>query len=203
MSDWKGKFLLLVTLAIAPGGAIQNGWGQEAGLRFRGSVGLVSPVQDWLGDGWFNIGQTPLPHASMLYVGNGYEKSDGDTWIGDETVTVDFGRNALFAPNDSFQMKCHFVLEAMTSPTGVYRIFETCTITNGKGAFQGASGLVTSSGSFGPGMSWPGLKPDGQSWYCTAEYDGIILGVDAKGFVETFRPKSSAPLQSRSFVRRR
>lgn len=178
MYDCNGKLLLAAVLAIGSATAVQNAWGQDTGLQFRGSEAVVSPVDVWTGDGWFNIGQSPLMHAKLRYFDSVYEKSDGDAWIGTESGTVDFG------DGDQFQLACRFVLEYVTNPEGVGRILSTCSIVSGKGLFQNASGTVTDIGSWGPGMSFPGQTPDGQTWYATGEITGIILGVDPKAITD-------------------
>ncbi len=188
-----GKVLGAVALAIVLAVAVKPAWGQD-GLQFRGTEALVSPVDVWTGDGWYSIGQSPLMHAKVLIFGMAYESD----WIGTETVNIDFG------DGDELQLNCRFVLEYMTNPEGVGRILSTCSVASGKGLFQNASGTTMDTGSWGPGMCFPGQTPDGQTWYATGENTGIIFGVDPKALTEKMKKKAaSAAAQFRQTTRRR
>jgi hypothetical protein len=125
-----------------------------------------------------------------------YDKTDGDTWTGTETFTMDFG------DGDAIAWTCHYVTSNVTNPLGVSSLLETCTIGSGTGVFQNASGIITTRGSFGPGFSLFGQTLDGQTWYAAAETDGVITGLDVNTFVAKMSAKS---LRARRFpmVRRR
>ncbi len=195
MSQYK---TLLPVVVLAMGCATTRvARAEEAALRFRGSEAVVSPVDVWTGDGWYSIGESPLIHAKVQFFDVTFDKSDWDTWIGSESGVFDFG------DGDEFQVKCHFVLEYVTNPAGVSRIFSSCNIVGGKGIFQNAAGMETFTGSYGPGMAFPGQTPDGETWYCTGEEAGVILGVDPKAIADKLAGKAPNTNQFRTLRRRR
>jgi hypothetical protein len=193
MCEYNKLFSVLVlTIGCAASQVVQA---EDAALRFRGSEAVVSPVDVWTGDGWYSFGESSLLHAKLQFFDVTFEKSDGDTWIGSESGVFDFG------DGDEFQVKCRFVLEYVTNPAGVSRILSSCNIVGGKGIFQNASGLETFTGSYGPGVSFPGQTPDGQTWYCAGEEAGVILGVDPKAVADKLARRS--PTHQFRAVRRR
>jgi len=205
MSNEYCRWFQAAALTLGSFAVVHGAWAQDATLKLRGSGSLVTTDDTWSGDGWFNIGGMQLPHAKVTYTTTGYEKDEGDTMIGSEVATVQFATNDFFAPKDSFQLKCTFVLENMTNTTGVFRIFETCNVVNGTGAFANAAGLVADVGTFGPAASFANVKGDSDTWYCASEYDGVITGFDLDAFMKKVNasPKARVTLLLRNVRRPR
>jgi hypothetical protein len=184
MYDWKRKLWLAAAFAIglhvASSIAVAQ---QDVALRFRGSLGAVSPVLDSSGDGWFSIGPDAPVYATVSYTNMEYQIQDGDTPMGTETFVTDFG------DGDVIEWACRFVTENTTSPLGVSGYSDICHVATGKGIFQGASGMAVGRGAGGPGFSLYGTKLDGQTWYFIADYDGTITGVDQKALAHKLKVK--------------
>jgi hypothetical protein len=127
-----------------------------------------SPVDDWLGESWYSFGDAAPLYAYEVTVGTGYEKAEGDVWIGTEKTTVDFGNG------NTFQLITRWIAHHMNSESGVFELTEIGTIANGTGKLQKATGVFYSPGAFGPGMSG-----DGKTFLWLAPYQGTICGVDS------------------------
>ncbi len=152
MSQYK---TLLPVVVLAMGCATTRvARAEEAALRFRGSEAVVSPVDVWTGDGWYSIGESPLIHAKVQFFDVTFDKSDGDTWIGSESGVFDFG------DGDEFQVKCHFVLEYVTNPAGVSRIFSSVQYRRRQGDISERRryGDVYRLLRAGDGLSWTNAR---------------------------------------------
>ena len=57
-------------------------------------------------------------YTRELTVSTGYEKAEGDFWIGTEKTTVDFGNG------DTFQLITRWITHHMNSTSGVFEVTE-------------------------------------------------------------------------------
>jgi hypothetical protein len=131
--------------------------------------------------GDFTIGKK-VYHATILVASTSFI-DDGDTWLGTETWSFDFGRG------NTIQLMTHFVTEHMTdaaSESGVFHVIELGTFANGTGVFKHAYGSLVAQGPFGPGVTLPPnieLPPEaaGASWFWVGPSQGMICGLDDLG----------------------
>ena len=144
---------------------------------FSGTI-YAGATDTWHMVGDFTIGKK-VYHATIL-VANTSFIDDGDTWLGTETWTWDFGRG------NTVQVMTHFVTEHMTdaaSDSGVFHVIEQGTFVNGTGIFKHAYGNLLAEGPFGPGVKIPDnvtLPPEaaGASWFWVGPSQGMICSVN-------------------------
>ena len=139
-----------------------------------------------LTDTWHSVGDLTIGkkiyHATIVTATTSFI-DDGDTWLGTETWTFDFGRG------NTIQLMTHFVAEHITdaaSEYGVFHVIELGAFANGTGVFKHAHGSLFAEGPFGPGVTIPEnitLPPEaaGASWYWVGPSQGMICGVDNFG----------------------
>lgn len=187
----KSGFLLAAGLALgALFVSVPEARGQDSCVAFATSLHAYSPVDAWIGEAWWAFGPAAPVYARELTTGTGYEKSDGDVWIGTEETTVDFGNG------DTFQLVTRWVSHHAASTTGVAEVTEIGTITKGTGKFSNVSGVFFSPGTFGPGMSG-----DQTTWLWLGSRQGTICGLSAATTANT-GDKLASPMQMRTARRR-
>ena len=128
---------------------------------------------DWHAVGDITIGNK-VHQATTLVVNTSFV-DDGDTWLGTEAWTFNFGGG------NTIQLKTHFVTERMTDASGVFHVIEVGTFTNGTGVFKHGYGNLISSGPFGPNVKLPDnikLPPEAQgAWLWVGPVQGMICGM--------------------------
>jgi hypothetical protein len=114
-------------------------------------------------------------HASVTDPNTGLTDF-GDTWLGTEEATFDFGKG------DTIVLMTEFVTEHQTDSggaQGVFHVNETGYFARGTGRFKHAWGRLNLQGPFGPGVTLPkSVEPgpnDGFFWI--GQYMGTICGV--------------------------
>ena len=156
---------------------------QDSCVALSSVLHAYSPVDAWVGEAWWIFGNAPPLYTKEVTSSTGYEKQDGDVWIGTEKTTVDFGNG------DTFQLITRWISHHSNDNTGVAEVTEVGTITNGTGKFLNVSGVFFSPGTFGPGMSG-----DQNTWLWLGSRQGTICGLGSVMTANTAaRPPSRQP----------
>ena len=170
-----GRFLLMTALTLGLLLLVEfPAHAQDQCAPFSGNIYF------WLTDTWhgvadFTIG-SHIYHASVVTENTSFT-DDGDTWLGSEQWTLDFGKGNTILVNTQFVSQ-H--MNDAVSPAGVFDLTEVGTFVGGKGKFRHAYGNLLANGPFGPNVKLPDNiqpPPDAQ-WFGVVPSAGMICGME-------------------------
>jgi hypothetical protein len=129
----------------------------------------------WYGVGEFSVGKKVM-HATVTDPNTSFTDM-GDTWMGTEEATLDFGKGQRVTLMTSFVTE-HQTDAAATS--GVFHVNETGYFARGTGRLKHAWGRFNLQGPFGPGVKLPSeiVLADNDGWFWIGQYNGTICGVE-------------------------
>lgn len=181
-------FPLTAVLAVgALLGSAGDASGQSSCVALSAVNHATSPVDIWLGEGWWAFGNAAPIHAKETTGSTVYEKSDGDVWYGTEKTTVDFGNG------NTFQLTTRWL--AHHNSTGIGEVTETGTIGNGTGKFADIIGVFYAPGTFG--FMWG----DQVNFLWLGSRQGTVCGLNSS--MTTATQEMEAPFQTQPQAIRR